>query len=78
MHCSLCFCVLGSKWGLRRRFLVAPYGALQWVLNIHAAGSTTLTRGRGSEAISVTELEAEEAAPILNQYLSSVLGAHSR
>ena len=52
-----------------RRFLVAPYGVVQWVRNIRAAGTATLTRGRRSETISVAELEAKEAAPILKQYL---------
>lgn len=56
------------------RWLVAPYGVVQWVRNIRAAGTATLTRGRRSEAISVTELEAKEAAPILKQYLSHVSG----
>ncbi len=51
------------------RWLVAPYGAVQWVRNIRAAGTATLTRGRRSEAISVRELEAKEAAPVLKQYL---------
>lgn len=51
------------------RFLVAPYGVVQWVRNIRAAGTATLTRGRRSETISVTELEAKDAAPILKQYL---------
>jgi deazaflavin-dependent oxidoreductase (nitroreductase family) len=54
------------------RFLVAPYGVVQWVRNIRAAGTATLTRGRHSEEISVTELEAREAAPVLKQYLSHV------
>src|SRR5436190_500135 len=53
----------------RERWLVAPYGIVQWVRNIRAAGTATLTRGRRSEAISVTELEAKEAAPVLKQYL---------
>ncbi|HXZ05689.1 MAG TPA: nitroreductase family deazaflavin-dependent oxidoreductase [Ktedonobacteraceae bacterium] len=57
------------------RFLVAPYGVVQWVRNIRAAGTATLTRGHRSETISVTELEAEEAAPVLKQYLSHVSGA---
>jgi deazaflavin-dependent oxidoreductase (nitroreductase family) len=52
-----------------QRWLVAPYGVVQWVRNIRAAGTATLTRGRRSETISVTELEAKEAAPILKQYL---------
>lgn len=51
------------------RWLVAPYGAVQWVRNIRAAGTATLTRARHSEAISVTELPAREAGPVLKQYL---------
>jgi deazaflavin-dependent oxidoreductase (nitroreductase family) len=57
------------------RWLVAPYGAVQWVRNIRAAGTATLTRGRRSEAISVTELPAQEAAPILKQYLLKATAA---
>jgi len=57
-----------------RRFLVAPYGVVQWVRNIRAAGTATLTRGRHAEQITVTELEAREAAPVLKQYLSRVSG----
>lgn len=48
-----------------QRWLVAPYGEVQWVRNIRASGTATLTRGRRSETISVTELSAHEAAPIL-------------
>jgi deazaflavin-dependent oxidoreductase (nitroreductase family) len=54
------------------RWLVAPYGVVQWVRNIRAAGTATLTRGHRSEVISVTELEAREAAPVLKQYLLQV------
>jgi deazaflavin-dependent oxidoreductase (nitroreductase family) len=55
-----------------QRWLVAPYGVVQWVRNIRAAGMATLTRSRRSEVISVTELEAREAAPVLKQYLLQV------
>jgi len=55
-----------------QRYLVAPYGVVQWVRNLRAAGTATLTRGRRSEAISVAELPAGEAAPILKQYLLNV------
>jgi deazaflavin-dependent oxidoreductase (nitroreductase family) len=51
------------------RWLVAPYGIVQWVRNIRVAGTATLSRGHRSEVISVTELGAKEAAPILKQYL---------
>ncbi len=55
-----------------QRWLVAPYGAVQWVRNLRVAGTATLTRGRRSEAITVTELPAQEAAPILKRYLLNV------
>jgi deazaflavin-dependent oxidoreductase (nitroreductase family) len=57
-----------------QRWLVAPYDVVQWVRNIRVAGTATLTRGRRSETISVTELLAREAAPVLKQYLSHVSG----
>jgi deazaflavin-dependent oxidoreductase (nitroreductase family) len=55
-----------------QRWLVAPYGVVQWVRNIRAARTASLTRGRRSEVISVTELPAQEAAPVLKQYLLQV------
>ncbi len=57
-----------------QRWLVAPYGVVQWVRNIRVAGTATLTRGRRSETISVTELLAQEAGPVLKQYLLHVSG----
>jgi deazaflavin-dependent oxidoreductase (nitroreductase family) len=57
------------------RFLVAPYGVVQWVRNIRAAGTATLTLGRRSESISVIELAAQEAAPVLKQYLEKAPAA---
>jgi deazaflavin-dependent oxidoreductase (nitroreductase family) len=56
------------------RWLVAPYGVVQWVRNIRAVGTATLTRGRRSEIISVTEIPAQDAAPILKEYLLHVSG----
>jgi deazaflavin-dependent oxidoreductase (nitroreductase family) len=53
-------------------WLVAPYGVVQWVRNLRAAETATLTRGRHSETISVTELPAQEAAPLLKEYLLNV------
>jgi deazaflavin-dependent oxidoreductase (nitroreductase family) len=61
-----------------QRWLVAPYGAVQWVRNIRAAGKATLTRGRHTETIFVAELPAEEAAPILKQYLVAQHAADMR
>lgn len=55
-----------------QRWLVAPYGAVNWVLNARAAGQVTLTRGRRSETVALVELDAAEAAPILKQYLTDL------
>src|SRR5262252_2403891 len=60
------------------RFLVAPYGVVQWVRNIRVAGTATLARGHRSEDISATELEARDAAPVLKQYLLLPVSARVR
>ncbi|HEY0537505.1 MAG TPA: nitroreductase family deazaflavin-dependent oxidoreductase [Actinoallomurus sp.] len=52
------------------RWLVAPYGPDGWARNARAAGRVTLRRGRTTESLVVTELQAAEAAPILKQYLA--------
>lgn len=59
--------VLG-KQGLQR-FLVSPFGEVNWARNLRAAGGGSVTRGRRSEPIAVVELSASEAAPVLKQLL---------
>ena len=54
------------------RWLVAPYGHVDWVHNARAAGRVTLRRGRRTETVDVRELGAEESAPVLRRYLRSV------
>ena len=51
------------------RFLIAAFGEVNWVRNLRAAGQALLTRKRRTEAVSVVELDAREAAPILKQFL---------
>ena len=53
-----------------KRYLVAVYAVGDWVRNLRAAGSATLTRGRRSETIGVVELSPEEGAPILKADLN--------
>ena len=54
-----------------QRWLVAPYGAVDWVHNARAAGRVSLRRGRRKLEGSIRELyDAHEAAPILKEYLS--------
>ncbi len=50
-----------------KRYLVAAYGVVDWVRNVRAAGTATLTLGRRSETVRVIELSPEEAAPILQK-----------
>jgi deazaflavin-dependent oxidoreductase (nitroreductase family) len=51
------------------RWLIAPFGEVNWVRNLRAAGEATLTRGRRSERVTVHELSAQEAAVVLKRSL---------
>jgi len=55
-----------------RRWLVAPYGEVAWVRNLRASGKATLARGGRTEEITVREVNAEEAAPVLKMYATRV------
>jgi deazaflavin-dependent oxidoreductase (nitroreductase family) len=52
-----------------RRFVQSPFGEVDWVRNLRAAGSATLTRGRHVETVMAAELTPEETAPILQAAL---------
>lgn len=41
-----------------RRWVWAPWGEVQWVRNLRAAGRATIRRGRQSEEVTATELDA--------------------
>ena len=53
------------------RWLQSPFGEVNWVRNLRAAGGATLTRGRRVEPISVVALSPAEAAPVLKETLAS-------
>jgi len=56
----------------QKRYLVAPYGVVNWVCNLRAAGGeATLTRRRHSEKIHAIELEPEAAALVFRAALRS-------
>lgn len=73
--------VVGRRTGRRRttpvalvtrdgeRWLVAPYGVRQWVLNVRAAGRAELRRGRTREHVSLHDVDAATSAPVLRDYL---------
>jgi deazaflavin-dependent oxidoreductase (nitroreductase family) len=50
-----------------RRYVSSPYGMVDWVRNLRAAGGATLTRGRVTENVSARELPAREAAHVLQE-----------
>jgi deazaflavin-dependent oxidoreductase (nitroreductase family) len=52
-----------------RRWVVSPYGEREWVKNARAAGWVELTRALRTERVKVEEVGAEEAAPVLREYL---------
>ena len=52
-----------------RRYLVAPRGETQWVLNVRAAGECTLDVGRRSETVRVEELADQDKPAVLRPYL---------
>ena len=53
-----------------RRWLVSPYGEVNWVKNARATGEVMLSRGGRSETFAIHELGPEESAPILKQYIT--------
>jgi deazaflavin-dependent oxidoreductase (nitroreductase family) len=55
-----------------RRWLVSPYGEVNWVRNVRAAKQAILTRRRRSQQVRLQELSPAQAAPILKKYLSEV------
>jgi deazaflavin-dependent oxidoreductase (nitroreductase family) len=52
-----------------RRFLVAPRGETQWVLNVRAAGGCSLRVGRRTESVRLRELDDDAKPEILRPYL---------
>lgn len=59
---------IGDQHG--RRWVISPYGQVDWVRNLRAAGRATLTRGWRTEAVTAVELSPQEAAPLLKESLA--------
>ncbi len=52
-----------------QRWLVAPYGQVQWAKNARAAGEVTLSRGGRSVKCRIAECGAQEGGEVLKKYL---------
>ncbi len=50
-----------------KRYVGSPFGIVDWVRNLRAAGEATLTRGRRSETVNARELPQGEAAFVLRE-----------
>lgn len=50
------------------RYVVGGFPGADWVRNARATPRATLSRGRISEPVTLTELSAEEARPLLRQF----------
>ena len=54
------------------RYVVSPYGNVGWVYNVRSSPFAEITRGGNTEEVSLEELDAESAGPILRQYVEEV------
>ena len=50
-----------------KRYIGSPYGIVDWVRNLRAAGEAVLTRRLRSETVTAKELPAGEAAVVLRE-----------
>src|SRR5437762_7088114 len=50
-----------------KRYVGSPYGIVDWVRNLRAAGEAILTRGRRAETVNAIELPTGEAALLLQE-----------
>src|ERR1700694_1169708 len=52
-----------------QRYVQSPFGDVNWVRNLRAAGQATLSWGPRKETVTVTELSPEQAAPVIKSLL---------
>jgi deazaflavin-dependent oxidoreductase (nitroreductase family) len=53
-----------------RRGFISPFGETQWVRNLRTAGRATMSVGRRTEEVTVTELGPEEAAGFIRDVIA--------
>lgn len=53
-----------------KRWLVAPFGEVNWVKNARAAGEVSLFRSGVTETCKIQELGPKESAPILKEFIN--------
>ena len=56
-----------------RKYIVAAFGEVNWVLNLRAAGTATITRGARKARYAAEQVLGEEAALVLRDCLAAYL-----
>ena len=56
-----------------RKYIVAAFGEVNWVLNLRAAGAVTITRGKRKARYAAEQVQGEEAALVLRDCLAAYL-----
>ncbi len=54
-----------------KRYLGTPYGVVDWVRNLRAAGEATFTRGCHTEQIRAIELPEDEGGLVLKRFIAT-------
>ena len=56
-----------------RKYIVAAFGEVNWVLNLRAAGAVTITQGKRKARYAPEQVHGEEAALVLRDCLAAYL-----
>ena len=56
-----------------RKYIVAAFGEVNWVLNLRASGAATLTQGKRKATYAAEQVHGEEAALVLRDCLAAYL-----
>jgi deazaflavin-dependent oxidoreductase (nitroreductase family) len=56
-----------------RKYIVAAFGEVNWVLNLRATGAVTLTQGRRTATFAAEQVHGDEAALVLRDCLAAYL-----
>lgn len=56
-----------------RRFVQSPFGEVNWVQNLRAAGEAVVSKGRGREEVEAIEVAPEAGGPVLRDAFAPYL-----
>jgi deazaflavin-dependent oxidoreductase (nitroreductase family) len=56
-----------------RRYIQSPFGEVNWVRNLRAAGEAVVSKGRSHEPVDAIEVAPEDGGPVLREALAPYL-----